>query len=89
MTTATVKTYKREISIIMLVALGYLVFGVGDVQMVQAIVEPIFYFAALSFGLDWVGKSSIVQSLTSRNGAGTGGEGEYPANSGKATDNQS
>ncbi len=49
------KTYKRELSIALLVWLIYLT-ETKDVELVKVLAYPIFTFAALSYGLDWFGK---------------------------------
>ncbi len=50
------KTYKRELAVVLLVWLAYVV-EVKDASLVEVLVWPVFTFAALSFGLDWFGKS--------------------------------
>lgn len=50
------KTFKREVSTILLGLLMYIAIGVNDVEMVKVLAWPIFTFAGLSFGLDWQGK---------------------------------
>ena len=57
------KTYKREVSIALLIWLAYVV-EVKDANIVETLVWPIFTFVALSFGIDWWGKSgnSVWQS---------------------------
>lgn len=45
------KTYKREVASLLLLGLGYLVWS-GNVEMVNALVWPIFGFAAGAFGMD-------------------------------------
>lgn len=51
----TKKTYKREVAVVMLLGLGYLVFK-ENTEMVNALVWPIMGFAAGAFGLDAVTK---------------------------------
>ena len=46
------KTYKRELAVVLLVFLGYVVETKGP-EIVELLVWPTFTFAALSFGLDW------------------------------------
>lgn len=58
------KTWKREISLALLVWLGYIVETKG-VEIIQVLVWPIFSFSALSFGLDWYAKSNGVQQTPS------------------------
>jgi hypothetical protein len=61
------KTYKRELAAILLVWFTYVV-EVKDVNLIEILVWPVFTFVALSFGLDWWGKSSIgVQAPESPN----------------------
>ncbi len=57
------KTYKREVAIALLIWLAYVV-EVKDANIVEILVWPIFTFVALSFGIDWWGKSgnSVWQS---------------------------
>ena len=50
------KTYKRELAVILLLWLVYVVEVKGP-EIVEILVWPVFTFAALSFGLDWFGKS--------------------------------
>ena len=58
------KTYKRELAIVLLVWLAYVV-EVKETSLVEILVWPVFTFTALSFGLDWFGKSpSGVQQST-------------------------
>lgn len=52
------KTYKRELAVVMLVWLAYVV-EVKEPTLVEILVWPVFTFAALSFGLDWYGKGDI------------------------------
>lgn len=58
------KTYKRELAVALLVWLAYVV-EVKEPSLVEILVWPVFTFAALSFGLDWFGKSPTgVQQFT-------------------------
>ncbi len=58
------KTYKRELAVALLVWLAYVV-EVKEPSLVEILVWPVFTFAALSFGLDWFGKSPAgVQQFT-------------------------
>jgi hypothetical protein len=57
----TPKTYKREIAILLLLWLVYIV-ETKDVETIQILVWPIFTFSALAFGMDWFGKSAGVRS---------------------------
>lgn len=50
------KTYKREVAIALLIWLAYVV-EVKDASIVETLVWPVFTFVALSFGIDWWGKS--------------------------------
>jgi len=45
------KTYKRELSVILLAGLCWVVYQ-GDIEMVKVLVWPTFTFAAAAFGLD-------------------------------------
>lgn len=60
------KTYKRELAVVLLIWLVYVVEVKGP-EIVEILVWPVFTFAALSFGLDWFGKSpSSLQQPTSK-----------------------
>lgn len=62
------KSYKREVSICLLVWLIYLM-ETKDVELIELVVWPIFTFAGLSFGLEYYGKSgSLQQSITFTSG---------------------
>jgi len=50
------KTYKRELAVAMLIWLAYVV-EIKEPSLVEILVWPVFTFTALSFGLDWFGKS--------------------------------
>lgn len=50
------KTYKREIAVVLLVWLAYVV-EMKDANIVEVLVWPVFTFVALAFGLDWWNKS--------------------------------
>jgi len=45
------KTYKREISVVLLAGFCWVVYQ-GDTEMVKVLVWPTFTFAAAAFGLD-------------------------------------
>jgi ribosomal protein S19 len=45
------KTWKREVAVLLLIGLGYVVY-IGDHEMAGIIVWPIMGFAAGAFGLD-------------------------------------
>ena len=49
------KTFKREVAVLLLIWLVYLV-ETKDVEIIQVLVWPIFSFAAASFGFDAYGK---------------------------------
>lgn len=53
------KTYKRELAVVLLMWLAYVV-ETKDASTIEVIAWPVFTFAALSFGLDWFGKSGGV-----------------------------
>lgn len=53
------KTWKREVSIVMFIFLGY-VSLTQPIELVQILVWPIFSFGGLAFGLDWKGKYDTV-----------------------------
>ena len=47
----TNKSYKREVAVLLLVGLGWVVFT-GNITMVEVLVWPVFAFATAAFGLD-------------------------------------
>lgn len=51
------KTYKRELAVVLLLWLMYVV-ETKDASTIEILVWPVFTFAALAFGMDWFGKSS-------------------------------
>lgn len=59
------KTYKRELAVILLAGLGYVVYT-GDVEMVKVIVWPIFAFVFGAFGMD-----SYAKQIKTRDGSYT------------------
>jgi hypothetical protein len=54
------KTYKREVAIVLFIWLAYIV-ETKDVNTIEILVWPIFTFSALAFGMDWFGKSAGVR----------------------------
>lgn len=46
-----VKSYKREVALLLFIGLGWVVFT-GDIEMVKVLVWPVFTFALGAFGLD-------------------------------------
>lgn len=58
------KTYKREVSILLLVFLCYLAF-IGSVEVLQVLIWPFMLFIGASFGMDWASKQgeSIVGKI--------------------------
>ena len=50
------KTYKREIAMVLFLWLAYVV-ETKDANIIEILVWPIFTFSALAFGMDWFGKS--------------------------------
>lgn len=60
----TGKTYKRELAIVLLIWFAYLV-ETKDIELINVLVWPIFTYSALSFGLDWFGKSNGMQRYAS------------------------
>ena len=78
----TKKTFKRELAVVLLIWLVYVV-ETKDVEIVEVLVWPVFSFAAASFGFDAYGK---LQSNTSvshgrgskRSGQRTGGQDKLP-----------
>ena len=74
------KTYKRELAVLLLLWLGYIV-EVKDVAIIEILVWPVFSFAAAAFGFDQYAK---LQQATKpsvrrhqRSGQRTGGEDKY------------
>lgn len=73
------KTYKRELAVILLVWLMYVV-EVKDVAIIEVLVWPIFSFAAAAFGFDQYAKlqqtssKSSDRGRTERSSEYTGGE---------------
>ena len=51
----TIKTYKREVAIILLLWLAYIV-EFHDAAILEIVIWPVFGFAAGAFGLDAVAK---------------------------------
>jgi hypothetical protein len=51
----TIKTYKREVAVILLLWLAYIV-EFHDAAILQIVIWPIFGFATAAFGLDAVAK---------------------------------
>ena len=49
------KTYKRELAVLLLLWLGYIV-EVKDVAIIEILVWPVFSFAAAAFGFDQYAK---------------------------------
>ncbi len=55
------KTYKREVAILVLVYLGYL--GLyGRVEVLEVLAWPLMLFIGASFGMDWAGKQTELVS---------------------------
>lgn len=80
------KTYKREMALVLFLWFAYLVETKGP-EIVQLLVWPIFTFGALSFGIDWWGKSGgLRQSSQSPPVGGTERSSEYPSGENKRTD---
>jgi len=57
------KTFKREIAVALLIWLVYIV-ETKDENIIAILVWPIFTFSALSFGIDWFGKSGGLRGTT-------------------------
>lgn len=51
------KTYKRELAVLLLVWLVYIV-ETKDANVIALVVWPVFTVAAGAFGIDWYGKST-------------------------------
>lgn len=69
------KTYKRELAVLLLLWLGYIV-EVKDVSIIEILVWPIFSFAAAAFGFDAYGKLQH-KSSKSADGRGTERSSQY------------
>jgi len=67
------KTYKREVALVLFLWLGYIV-ETKDVNTIEILVWPIFTFSALAFGMDWFGKSGGVRGQSSEPSDGRGSE---------------
>lgn len=52
-----VKSYKREVAVILLVWFMYLV-ETKEANLIEILVWPVFTYSAIAFGLDWFGKST-------------------------------
>ena len=67
------KTYKREVALVLFLWLGYIV-ETKDVKTIEILVWPIFTFSALAFGMDWFGKSGGLRGQSSEPTDGRGSE---------------
>jgi len=56
------KTFKREVAFLLLLWLAWIT-ETKDVDTLKVLVWPVFTFAALSFGLDWFGKSGAPNGM--------------------------
>jgi hypothetical protein len=76
-----VKTYKRELAIVLILWLVYIV-EVKDVQIIELLVWPVFSFAAAAFGFDQYSKLQQTNKSSSgghkRSSQRTGGQDKYP-----------
>lgn len=75
------KTYKRELAVLLLVWLVYIV-EVKDVSIIEILVWPVFSFAAAAFGFDQYAKlqqtsKPSIRWRSERSGQRTGGEDKY------------
>lgn len=75
------KTYKRELAVLLLVWLIYIV-EVKDVDIIEIVVWPVFSFAAAAFGFDQYAKlqqtpKPSVRRRTERSSQRAGGEDKY------------
>ena len=74
------KTYKRELAVVLLIWLMYVV-ETKDASTIEILVWPVFTFAALAFGMDWFGKSANgvwEGSTISPDGRGSKRSGKHP-----------
>lgn len=80
------KTYKREIAVVLLIWLMYVV-EVKNVDIVEVLVWPIFSFVAAAFGFDQYAKLQQASSKSTnggrsqRSGSGPNGQGEQSGSS--------
>ena len=84
------KTYKRELAVVLLLWLMYVV-ETKDASTIEILVWPVFTFAALSFGLQWFGNNanglrddtfiSSDRGRTKRSSPSADGQGEQPSGS--------
>ena len=59
------KTYKREVAVILLVWMAYIV-EVKETNLVEILVWPVFSFAAAAFGFDQYSKLHKTSGLSGR-----------------------
>ena len=80
----TKKTFKREVAVVLLIWLVYVV-ETKDVEIVEVLVWPIFSFAAASFGFDAYGKLQQGPTKPSH-GRGTERSSKRPSREDQLTD---
>ena len=83
---AVKKTFKREIAIVLLLWLVYVV-EVKDVSIVEVLVWPIFAFLGAAFGLVAYSKQ-LQQPLGPTNGRGSKGSSQYTSGEDQYTDDR-
>lgn len=81
------KTYKREIAIVLLLWLAYVV-EVKDVSIVEVIIWPIFAFLGAAFGLDAYSKQLQQRFNGVSNGGRTQDSSQHPSGEGGNPDNR-
>lgn len=80
------KTYKREMALLLFLWFAFIVETKGP-EIVQLLVWPIFTFGALSFGIDWWGKSGgLRQGGQDPTGRGATGSSERTGREDQRTD---
>lgn len=70
------KTFKREVAVVMLIFLGWVV-SKEDVAMVEVLAWPIISFTAIAFGLEWGSKNGSVVFNRKETSDGSGGPPYY------------
>ena len=78
------KTFKRELAVILLVWLIYIV-ETKDASIIEILVWPVFTFVTAAFGLDQYSKLQQ-RGIQSSDGRGTKRSGEHPSGEDKYPD---
>src|SRR6056297_1867347 len=53
------KTWKREVALILQALFWYVVFT-KEVNLVEALIYPVFTYTALAYGMEWASRSGVV-----------------------------